>query len=420
MIKNSLCVIVVALLCMSSESVAEFRVGVARRTITPDPLLPISGGMGPTAPAKEKKGELTVSAIVFEKETTRLAIVAIDSLGFPSVLCDRVRDKVSRIPPKNILIGASHTHSAPDCYAFPDGKGGHTGDLKHIDSMCERAAAAINEAIDNLQPASLRVATGEVQGKVAYNYYAPDLYDRRASVMQAIGRDEKVIATLVNYAVHPEVLGAGVGICSPDLIGPLRDRIEQKVGGVALFMNGALGGMITADNRDFEKPSDPQRGYWEDDRTWSECERIGNLLADESLRIIKDTPVQDNPGLVCTAKDVRIPVESETLWQVVQHSPLNYPHNDDRTVTTQINFVKLGSASILTIPGEALPNIGFFLKRKMKGEHDFLFGLTNDAFGYILTRVDFASFPRYEYISQTSLGEETGEILIKHWLEMLK
>ena len=38
--------------------------------------------------------------------------------------------KVDRIPAANILIGATHTNSVPDCYAFPDGKGGHTGDLE--------------------------------------------------------------------------------------------------------------------------------------------------------------------------------------------------------------------------------------------------------------------------------------------------
>jgi hypothetical protein len=62
--------------------------------------------------------------------------------------------------------------------------------------------------------------------------------------------------------------------------------------------------------------------------------------------------------------------------------------------------VNLGNAQILTIPGEALPNIGYYLKRKMQGEHNLLFGLTNDAFGYILTREDYDSFKRYRYISK--------------------
>jgi hypothetical protein len=55
----------------------------------------------------------------------------------------------------------------------------------------------------------------------------------------------------------------------------------------------------------------------------------------------------------------------------------------------------------------------------MRGEHNFLFGLTNDAFGYILTKVDFNSFSAYRYVSRVSLGEMTGEIFIQHAMELL-
>ena len=55
----------------------------------------------------------------------------------------------------------------------------------------------------------------------------------------------------------------------------------------------------------------------------------------------------------------------------------------------------------------------------MRRKHSLLFGLTIDAFGYILTKVDFASFPRYEYVSRTSLGEMTGESLIEKALDLV-
>ena len=38
-------------------------VGAAKRIFTPNPLLPVSGGMGPTRPAKEKRGELVAEAL---------------------------------------------------------------------------------------------------------------------------------------------------------------------------------------------------------------------------------------------------------------------------------------------------------------------------------------------------------------------
>ena len=125
------------------------------------------------------------------------------------------------------------------------------------------------------------------------------------------------------------------------------------------------------------------------------------------------------PSFICDSVAVRFPVESAAMWAVVTGSPLKYHHNDDHSINARINLVNLGDAQILTIPGEALPNIGFYLKRKMHGKHNLLFGLTNEAFGYILTKVDFHSFPRYDYVSRTSLGEMTGEILIEKSLDLV-
>jgi hypothetical protein len=417
--------VILLVVCLAPTAAAQalgLEAGAARKVITPDPLLPLSGGMGPTAPVKAKIGDLMARALVFRANGESVAIVSVDLLGFPSVLGDRARAKVSRIPGDRILIGATHNHSGPDTYAFPDGRGGHTGSLEYLSFVAEQVAAAINEAFDNLRPAEMRAATGVVNGKIAYNYYAPDLYDRRASILQVRGLDGRMIGTMVNYAIHPEVMGNAQGILNPDLVGPLCDRIEKAAGGMAMFVNGAQGGMITADNRALDEPmQDPLRAVWRDRRVWSECERIGGALASESLRILAGAEWQARPTLKVWSRMVPFRVDSKEMWQVVQHSPLKYPHNKaDRTVKTRINLVNLGDTQMLTIPGEALPNIGFYLKRHMRGQHNFLLGLTNDAFGYLLTKVDFNSFPRYEYVSRVSLGEMTGEVYIENALQMIK
>ncbi len=411
--------VLVCLFFAVSAAQAEIEVGTGVRIITPNPLLPVSGGIGPGSPVHDKRGELNVRAIAFRRGDVAVGVVCVDVIGFPGVLADRVRAKCPRIPKNNILIGCTHTHSAPDCYGFPNRSGGHSGDLKYMDFVCNEAAAALNEAIDHLQPCWIKIATAKARGKIAYNYYAPALYDQRMSVIQAVTPAGKTVATLVNYAIHPEVLGPNAGFCSPDLVGPLRDKLEQLAGGTAIFMNGAQGGMITADNRLLDHPENPQEAKWKDARTWDECLRIGHLMADEAQRIIKDAPVQKDPHLVCHSLDVQFPVDSPLMWAIIVGSPLNYPHNDNHSITARLNLVNLGNAQIATIPGEALPNIGFYLKRKMHGEHNLLFGLTNDAFGYILTKVDFKSFPRYDYVSRTSLGEMTGEILIDNVLKLV-
>ncbi len=394
-----------------------FKAGAAVRVITPDPLLPVSGGIGTPKPATIKQGELYARALVLEKGETRIAIVNIDNLGWPSVLGNKSRALIKGIAPENILIGVTHTHSAPDAYGFPDEKGQSHADLKYLNWCVQQIADAVNEAVKKLEPASLKIAVGEAKGKIAYNYYAPELYDPRCGVIQAIattGKNRnKPIATLVNYAVHPEIIGSSRGILSPDLCGPLYHRIESEAGGVALFMNGAQGGMVTADNR-LEKGGEAN--------DWQECIRIGELLADEALRIVADAPVQSNPDIYCASKKITFPIDSDIMKYILSHSPLKLAGETAsvNSATTQINLVNIGTAQILTIPGEALPNIGYYVKRHMPTRQPFLFGLTNDAFGYILSKVDFNSFKRYDYVSRTSLGEMTGDIYINEVLKWIK
>lgn len=394
-----------------------FEAGAALRIITPEKLLPVSGGMGAPEMPVGKQGDLFVRALVLEKGETRVAIVGIDNLGWPAVLGDRSRELIKGIPPENIIIGVTHTHSAPDAYAFPDENEKTGADLEYLNWCVLQIADAVNEAVARLEPAALKTAVGEAKGKIAYNYYAPDLYDPRCGVIQTIatsGENKgKIIATLVNYATHPEILGTKSKLISPDLCGPLYERIEAKAGGMALFMNSAQGGMVTADNR---------RENGEEASDWNECIRIGHLMADEALRIIEPAPAQENPDLFCTSKIVEFPIDSEEMRWVFQHSPVLNPirkESNFNTISTRLNLLKIGRAQVITIPGEALPNIGFYLKRNMKTEQPFLFGLTNDAFGYMMVKEDFNSFKRYNYISRTSLGEFTGDIFVKEALKMI-
>jgi hypothetical protein len=415
MIKKTAYLFAIAVFIAYGASCQGFKAGAALRIITPDPLLPVSGGVGTPNPVKEKKGDLFVRALVLEKDGHRIAIVGIDNLGWPAALGDKSRALIKGIAPGNIMIGATHTHSAPDAYGFPNEKGEVLADFDYLDWCVQQIADAVNEAIDKLEPAALKIAVGEAKGQIAYNYYAPQLYDPRCGVIQALGTSGthkgEVIATLVNYAIHPEVIGPDRGILSPDLCGPLYERIESQAGGVAIFMNSAQGGMVTADNR---RPDDKEANDWE------ECNRIGNLLADQALSIVEPAQLQENPTLYCTAKVIELPVDSELMRALIDHSSMKLKLSDNYTIKTTVNLVNVGTAQILTIPGEALPNIGYYLKRNMHTKNPFLFGLTNDAFGYILTKEDFNSFKRYEYISRTSLGEMTGELFIQEALMLIQ
>ena len=94
-----LCLFVMASLTVQAQNI---RVGAAVRVITPDPLLPVSGGIGVPHPVKEKRGDLFARAMVFEQGNTRFAIVNVDNLGWTSILGNRSRALIKGIAPENI------------------------------------------------------------------------------------------------------------------------------------------------------------------------------------------------------------------------------------------------------------------------------------------------------------------------------
>ena len=223
--RNVICIAFLVFLFASPVKAQTFKAGAALRVITPEKLLPISGGMGTPEMPVGKQGDLFVRALVLEKDETRVAIVSIDNLGWPAVLGDRSRKLIKDIPPENILIGVTHTHSAPDAYAFPDENGNTGTDLEYLNWCVTQIADAVNEAVANLEPAALKTAVGEAKGKIAYNYYAPQLYDLRCGVMQVLATSGE------NKGKTIAILGSGIKNIFP----PFNKKLAQEI-----TKNGAL------------------------------------------------------------------------------------------------------------------------------------------------------------------------------------
>src|SRR5690348_11915191 len=73
--------VLLLLVVSQGNALADLRAGIAVRNVNPDPLLPLSGGIGAGHMATRRQGDLTVRALVLEQEGTRVAIVSADFLG---------------------------------------------------------------------------------------------------------------------------------------------------------------------------------------------------------------------------------------------------------------------------------------------------------------------------------------------------
>src|SRR5688572_6156226 len=97
-----------------AAAAAGLRAGAATSNITPELGLKIVGGFAPY-PAEHVHDELHARCLVLDDGKTKLALVVCDLLGLHrslSVEARRLIQEGTGIPPENVMISATHTHSA--------------------------------------------------------------------------------------------------------------------------------------------------------------------------------------------------------------------------------------------------------------------------------------------------------------------
>lgn len=218
-----------------SEGRGAFRAGASRIDYTPrGAQLPrnFTGVLDP----------IFVRSVVLDNGSTRAALVAIDAGGLPTDLYKKVSARAAaelKIPPSQLLMSASHTHSVP---------------FRLDDSVEEVILRSLRESVARLQPARVAWGTGvsfinvnrdRVDAKTNRWWEGPN-YEGASDKTVAVVRIEtpagKPIAVYYNYAVHGVITGT-LDMVSGDIPGAASRYVEESLGddAVALWTSGAAG-----------------------------------------------------------------------------------------------------------------------------------------------------------------------------------
>src|SRR5687767_656481 len=99
---------------LSAQDPPRLRAGAATSNISPHLGENIVGGFAPF-PAAHIHAELHASCLVLDDGKTRVALVVCDLLGIDRLVSDDARELIEKdlgIPRDNVLVCATHTHSA--------------------------------------------------------------------------------------------------------------------------------------------------------------------------------------------------------------------------------------------------------------------------------------------------------------------
>ncbi len=386
-------------------------VGAAAVDITPavDGPKPVYlAGFGTNRTAAGVHDPLWARAIVIEKGGRRVTLIACDLVG---LLHGRILQLVSKVEGAGELIVCStHCHSGPDVVGMwgplPIVSGVSGAYLRKLqDALAEVA----RRAIESRRPATLFAAEAKVEG-VCKDIRPPDIRNEVAASLVARDDSGRAIAVLVNFAMHPEGMSSKNRMVSSDYPHYVREAVERDFpGAVAVFVSGDLGGMQTPDVKE---------------HTWEEIRRCGETIA---------ARVKESQAMACTL----------TVPEVkVARAPVRFPLENRRFVAgfksglfgsdtegvveaegeafflkTEVVAVRLGGVEWVTVPGEALPEVGREVFRLMEAPHRFLIGLGQDEVGYILPKEDFD--PK-KYEESMSLGPRTAPTLLDALKQLLK
>ena len=226
------------------------KAGAGRCVITP-PLGTLLMGYAPARPGECVQDDLTVSALAFEYGDQKAILLSATIGIFDNGKCLAIRRQISAktgFPLDGVILCSTHTHSAPETAAVPGWSS--LNETYYQDILEPRAVEAAVQAVNSLKPARLGIGTTRSDvgvnrrqlnrnGSVSLgqNPWAP--YDPTMTVLHFVSA-EGPVASLVHYSAHATAAGRSKEI-TRDWPGLMTDRLEQQAGGIAFFMNGAIG-----------------------------------------------------------------------------------------------------------------------------------------------------------------------------------
>jgi len=441
------------------------------------------GGFHNGRPAIGVHDDIWARALVLEQGETRLAFVVVDLVGwfYDDVELTRTMLQEQGVDVDYLLVASTHNHESPDTMGLW-GKTATSGGYDETYALQVRQAtvdAVADAIVDKREVASLKVGAVDAStyadnglSNIIRDSRDPKVIDEMLRAALLKDNNGETIATLSYFGNHPEAMADENVMLTSDFPGPMRDFLEDGVrydnidyqrdgyGGISIFINGAVGGLMTplgitiVDREGIER-----REY-----TFERLDAFGKVMAEMAMDAIDEAPEVTDLSISVTSSVFELPIDNFGFQGMFLSGILEretYSWNSDEIasddnkphVRTEIAHIQLGPISFMTVPGEIFPELliggydgshigdpnkplidednpnppdieqapeGPYIRDLIPSEHPWIVGLGNDELGYIVPEYDFLLDDRLPWFNEpegdhyeetNSLGPQTHGIV---------
>ena len=240
--------ICVVFLTAFGASAEHFRVGYAKRDITPEKPTPMWGyGARHDVLSTGVRDPLYAKAIVIDTEEGKIALVGLDIGRAPTApMMEQIKaDVLEQAGVELVMIVGSHTHHGPVIELLDEegmGKGKFDDAVAYAQSLPGLITAAIVEAAETAQDARIGWGSRYVpMNRNRHSKIEPKPVDDELSVLRFDDLDGNPIVLAVNFAAHPTNLPAELLEFSAEWPGEMMNSVEERMGVPCVFLQGACG-----------------------------------------------------------------------------------------------------------------------------------------------------------------------------------
>lgn len=402
------CIILLGVSCHSAMA-ADWRVGIAAVSITPEEPVHLLGYATRKNPFESVDADIYAKALAIEDaDGNRGVIVTSDLVGFQDAfsgaICNNVKEKVG-LERRQLILNASHNHTGPLISLDPIRRGNLAhGDLSDEEAqrtirysrlLQDKIVKLVEDALADLRPARMSWGSSAVgfimnrrsggPGAIHMDANPQGLVDRTVPVLKVSAPNGRLRCILFGCACHNTTLTPNHNLISGDYAGYAQEILQRKFTGVqAMFISGCGADANPEPRGSIEQATQHGRALAD-----AVCRALDGDLAPlrgplRTVYKVVDLPLMD----LSRGELAKYMVRRDAMAMMAEHMTRNLESGGELldSYPAPMAVWSFGDGlTLVALPGEGVAGYVELIHRRLKSQKLWVSSYNNDCFGYLPT-----------------------------------